>query len=42
MLVHGGEVDRDRDLAAVREMIDREYVIDFVTSRRSSLTPLEV
>src|SRR5207344_3296982 len=34
LLVHGGEVDRQRDLAVVAARIDEEYVIDHPTSGR--------
>src|SRR5205085_9245172 len=32
LLVHGGEVNRERDLAEVAERIDEEYVIEHPTS----------
>ncbi len=38
LLVQSGEVDRDRDLKHIKEKIDREYRIDYVTNRRSTLT----
>lgn len=41
LFVHEGEVDRSRDLDAVRSSIDREYEIRFVTSRRSEIVALE-
>jgi DNA sulfur modification protein DndD len=37
LLVHGGEINRDRDLAEVAGMIDEEYRIEHPTSGRSSL-----
>ena len=40
LLVHSGEVDRDRDLGHVSDKIDREYEITYVTSSRSELSPL--
>src|SRR5581483_7449652 len=35
LLVHGGEVDRTRDLACIRDDINREYEIERISSRRS-------
>jgi DNA sulfur modification protein DndD len=40
LLVHGGEVDRTRDLGHIKDKIDREYSIDYVTSSRSRLSPV--
>jgi len=37
LLVHGGEINRDRDLAEVAAMIDEEYRIEHPTSGRSAL-----
>ncbi len=37
LLVHGGEIDRDRDLAQVAGRISREYRIDHPTSSRSEI-----
>jgi DNA sulfur modification protein DndD len=37
LLVHGGEVDRERDLAPIREQIDKEYRLDYVSSERTDL-----
>lgn len=41
LLVHGGEVNRERDLAEVASMIDDEYRIDHLTSQRSALVRLK-
>lgn len=41
LLVHGGEVDRQRDLHHIRERIDREYKIEYVSSQRSQLKALD-
>jgi hypothetical protein len=37
LLVHGGELDRHRDLDHIRSRIEREYEIRFVSSRRSEI-----
>ena len=37
LLVHGGEIDRSRDLASVASRIDTEYVIEHLTSSRSKI-----
>lgn len=37
ILVHGGEVDPNRDLDAIRDQVNREYVIEYVSSRQSRL-----
>ena len=41
LLVHSGEVDRGRDLEHVKDRIDREYKIGYVSSRRSELVPIK-
>jgi hypothetical protein len=41
LLVHGGELSRERDLAEVADRIDEEYVIEHPTSSQSVLTPLK-
>jgi len=41
LLVHSGEVDRERDLDHVRDRIDREYSIGYVSSGRSELVPVK-
>ena len=41
LLVHGGELNRERDLAEVADRIDEEYVIEHPTSSRSILAPLK-
>jgi DNA sulfur modification protein DndD len=38
LLVHGGEIDRERDLAEVAERIDEEYRIEHPSSSRSVIT----
>jgi DNA sulfur modification protein DndD len=40
LLVHGGELDRERDLAGVADRIDEEYIIEHPTSSQSLLTRL--
>jgi DNA sulfur modification protein DndD len=44
LLVHGGEIDRDRDLQHVAERIGGEYVIEHPSSARSQVlrAPAEV
>jgi DNA sulfur modification protein DndD len=37
LLVHGGEIDPKRDLAMIKDQIDREYVIEYVSSKQSNL-----
>jgi len=39
LLVHGGEVDRERDLTPIKEQIDKEYVLEYVSSERTNLVP---
>ena len=41
LLVHGGEINRERDLAEVASMIDDEYRIDHLTSQKSTLVRLK-
>jgi DNA sulfur modification protein DndD len=41
LLVHGGEINRERDLAEVASMIDEEYRIDHPTSGRSVLVRIK-
>lgn len=41
LLVHSGEIDRDRDLEHVKDRIDREYRIGSVSSRQSTLLPVK-
>lgn len=41
LLVHSGEVDRDRDLEHVKDRIDKEYRIEYVSSQRSVLLPIK-
>ena len=38
LLVHGGEVDPEKDLEAIRNMIDSEWTIERVSHRQSRLT----
>jgi DNA sulfur modification protein DndD len=40
LLVHSGEIDRDRDLASVRSSVEREFELKFVTSSKTELIPL--
>lgn len=40
LLVHGGEVDRDRDLKEVMAQVDAEYEIQHPTATRSELVPI--
>lgn len=40
LLVHGGEVDRERDLAGVVTQIDAEYEIHHSSATRSELVPI--
>ena len=40
LLVHGGEIDRDRDLNIISSQVEKEYEIKYVTSRRSELVPI--
>ena len=40
LLVHGGEIDRSRDLESIKDKIDREYTINHPSSRRSELVPV--
>ena len=40
LLVHGGELDRERDLGQVAERIDEEYAIEHPTSSRSVISRL--
>lgn len=40
LLVHGGEVDRNRDLAAIAPTVQRQYELAFVTSSRTEILPL--
>lgn len=42
LLVHGGEVDRDRDLAVIAGQIQREYELQYVSSARTSIIPVGV
>ena len=37
LLAHGGEVDRARDLEPIKQYIDKEYQIEYRTSRRSEI-----
>jgi len=37
LLVHGGEIDRSRDLEGIKDQIDKEYEINHPSSRRSEL-----
>jgi DNA sulfur modification protein DndD len=39
LLVHGGEINKERDLAMIKQDIDREYEIRYITSRRSEIIP---
>jgi DNA sulfur modification protein DndD len=39
LLVHGGEVNKERDLVTIKQDIEREYEIRYVTSRRSEIIP---
>lgn len=41
LLVHGGELDRERDLAEIADRIDEEYRIEHPTSGRSELTRIK-
>jgi DNA sulfur modification protein DndD len=41
LLVHGGEINRERDLTEVASMIDEEYRIDHLTSQRSMLVRIK-
>ena len=41
LLVHSGEVDRGRDLEHVKDRIDKEYQIEYVSSQRSVLLPIK-
>jgi DNA sulfur modification protein DndD len=41
LLVHGGEINRERDLTEVASMIDEEYRIDHLTSQRSALVRIK-
>jgi DNA sulfur modification protein DndD len=38
LLVHGGEIDRERDLKEIAGRIDEEYMIDHVSSSQSVIT----
>jgi DNA sulfur modification protein DndD len=40
LLVHGGEIDKERDLSHIRSQIDAEYEIIHPTSRRSEIRKL--
>ncbi len=40
LLVHGGEVDRERDLAVLAGQIQREYQLQYITSARTTIVPM--
>lgn len=41
LLVHGGELDRDRDLPHLAGNVDHEYQLEFVSSRETTIVPLK-
>ncbi len=40
LLVHGGEINKDHDLDMIKQDIEREYEIRYITSRRSEIVAL--
>ena len=40
LLVHSGEVDRERDLAVVAPQVQREYELRYVSSAKTEIAPL--
>lgn len=41
LLVHGGELNRQKDLNFIKENIERQYEIRYISSRRSEIVPCE-